>query len=483
MSGLTGIHTPARRLFLNGTAVLAGEAVARIATMAVALLVARRFGPEALGDYGFAIAVASILGSVPDFGLHLYTVREIARSPLEARRVFWKVHWVKLALTGLVVTFTLAFSVWIIPGGERAVLLGIFATRAVLHSFSQATMAVFRAFERMHYLAIQQLTNAAVVCAWITVSHFLAGGLPVVAAGLVAGQTAETLLGWSILRRWPQSFRVVWPCGAVKSLVLACLPIGVTAMLLSVSLRMDVLVLSRYVGGAELGQFSAAIWFVTAAFLGASLLTSVLFPKLARLLASPSPRGGNYVGSLLKNALWVGGLAGLAVWLSAPVLVRMMWGNEFVPAIVTLRSLTPALPLVFLNTILFYVFVASGRQVVCLVALSTGVLFGIAFSVPMSASYGAVGCALAGVARELVVNATYLLFLRRRSETRLPALAILRVVVVASLAAAIGAGVVRSLAPEAFWVAAWVIFMLVGTGWVLGLPRPSEWRRLGDDAI
>lgn len=476
-------RTPRRRLFVNGTAVFAGEAITRIATVSVALVVARRFGPGALGDYGYAVAVASILAIVPDFGLHLYTVREIARDPGRARQVFWRVHWLKFGLTGIVVAFALAFSLSGIASGERTLVFGILAARSVLQSFSQATMAVFRAFERMHHLAVQQFTNAIIVFAWLGASHFLPVSLPVLVAGLVLGQTAETVLGWMVLRRGKEDFRVIWSYGDLRAVVVACLPIGVTAVLLAVSLRMDVLVLSRYVGTDELGQFSAAIWFVTATFLGASLLTSVLFPKLARLLANPSRHGGDYVGSLLKNALWLGGLGGLVAWLSAPVLIRAMWGDEFVPAIDILRILSPALPLMFLNTILFYVFVAAGRQVVCLVTLGAGVLSGMALSVLMSASYGATGCALADVARELTITAAYLFFLRRRDETRLPALAMIKVVLGASVGAAVGAGVVRQLQPQGGWLAAWVILLLAANAWVLGLPKPGEWQLLTDDAI
>jgi hypothetical protein len=91
----------------------------------------------------------------------------------------------------------------------------------------------------------------------------------------------------------------------------ASFPFGVTAILLALNLRIDILVLSHYVSSRILGQFNAAAWFVVAMFLCASLLMSVLFPRLSRVLAEPGGLGSDYIRSLVKNVLMfaAGGLA------------------------------------------------------------------------------------------------------------------------------------------------------------------------------
>ena len=67
-----------RRLLVNGVSVFAGEAIARFATFILAIVIARRFGQAALGAYGYALALASVLVVVPDPGLNLFTVRELS---------------------------------------------------------------------------------------------------------------------------------------------------------------------------------------------------------------------------------------------------------------------------------------------------------------------------------------------------------------------------------------------------------------------
>src|SRR5690606_15532450 len=91
------------RFLLNGASIFVGEAAARVATSLMALVIARLYGPVALGDYGYALALASVLVIVPDFGLHLFTVRSLARSHRSFGEVFWDVHRLKLALSMVVV--------------------------------------------------------------------------------------------------------------------------------------------------------------------------------------------------------------------------------------------------------------------------------------------------------------------------------------------------------------------------------------------
>src|SRR5262249_51646012 len=156
--------------------------------------------------------------------------------------------------------------------------------------------------------------NSAIVVVWTGATLAASASLPIVVAGLAAGQLAETLLGWYILRRVaPHPGRTSWDGRAVASIAAASFPFGITAILLALNLRIDILVLNHYASSRILGQFNSAVWFVISMFLGASLLMSVLFPKLSRVLGEHSELAGDYVRSLLKNALVAAALGSLVI--------------------------------------------------------------------------------------------------------------------------------------------------------------------------
>src|SRR5437870_12697077 len=92
-----------RRILINSASIFAGEAIVRFATFLMAVVIARRFGSAALGEYGYALALASVLRVVPDPGLHLLVVGELAADKRLLQAAFWGVHWLKLLLLAFVV--------------------------------------------------------------------------------------------------------------------------------------------------------------------------------------------------------------------------------------------------------------------------------------------------------------------------------------------------------------------------------------------
>jgi O-antigen/teichoic acid export membrane protein len=473
-----------RRLLINSTAIFGGEAIARLSTALMAMVVARFYGMDALGNYGYALALASVLLLVPDFGLHLFAMRELSSSPQQLPEVFWNVHWMKLGLTGAVSVFALCFGIWGIANRERRVVFYILVIRVLLQSFSHAAMAVFKALERMHYIAFQQSVNSTVVVVWVAASLIFGAALPVMAAGLVVGQLAETLMGWSILRRLVAASRWMrWDRTAIVRIAAASFPFGLTAILLALNLRIDILVLSHYVSSRILGQFNAAVWFVVAMFLGASLLMSVLFPRLSRVLAVRSGPGSDYIRSLVKNVLMFAAVGSLLVWIAAPGLIRLFFGPDFSPAASILRILAPALPLVFLNTIFFYVFAAARRRFVCLGTLSLGIGIGTLLSVYLASRYGATGAATADVVREFVMSGVYLCFLIQGDHARLAGIALLKVFAGATALLVLTVQFAGTFHIRFMWLAAWMFFVLMGTLMTLGFPNIREWHLLTDDRL
>src|SRR4029079_6125594 len=86
-----------------------------------------------------------------------------------------------------------------------------------------------------------------------------------------------------------------------------------------------------------------------------------------------------------------------------------------------------ALPLVFLNTIFFYIFAAARRRFVCLGTLSFGIGLGALLSIYLSSRYGGTGAATADIAREFAMSGLYLCFLIQGNHARFAGVALLKV--------------------------------------------------------
>jgi O-antigen/teichoic acid export membrane protein len=473
-----------RRTVANSVAIFGGEALARASTFAMAVIIARRFGPVALGQYGYALALTSILLLVPDLGLQVFAIRELAADRGRLRTVFWSLHWLKLPLAALTLILAVTFGTWGIQDGGMRLLFYVLTARILLQTFSQVYMAVFKAFERMHYVALQQAVNALLLAAWAGLFLGLHAGLGVVVFALVAGQTAETWMGWRLVRtNFSPGGPFRWDTRFLGGLLLAALPIGITAILQALNLRIDILILGLFAADRELGNFQAAVWFPIATFLFATLLMTVLFPKLSRLLHPLSPRGREYLDSLLKTGVLLATLGSLTVWLAAPHLLRWCFGGELEKATGTLRILAASLPFVFLNTAAFYIFVAAERRMVYMGILILGVGLGALLNFSLARRYGAAGSALADLAREFTLSVTYLYYLTRESYARSAGKALLKVFLGAAGLMALQAFLLGPLRSGGGWPATWDLLMLAGTLLFLGWPCPREWLLLADDTL
>ncbi len=76
-------------------AIFGGEEVSGLASLGMVVLVAWRFGPVALGQCAYALALASVLLIIPDFGLNLLATRDLAAESEQPRRISWSLHWIK----------------------------------------------------------------------------------------------------------------------------------------------------------------------------------------------------------------------------------------------------------------------------------------------------------------------------------------------------------------------------------------------------
>ena len=469
------VESGLRKTLINSTALFGGETVSRLGGWLMAFIVAHRFGAAGLGQYAYAVAVTSVLLMFPDFGLHLAAIRDLSARPEKLRTTFWTLHWIKLPLVGALVSGVLVFGGVALRDEGRRALLYVLLARAVLMTFSQAYMAVFKAFERMHYIGLLQLANAVVVLISVVAAWQLQASLSSTVGCLVAGQAVETCGGWAVARsRFNTGKAYGCDSALVRNLLIAAAPIGVTIILQALNLRLDLLILSVFASNAELGRLQAADSFLLAAFLGASLSLGVVFPKMCRLLSRGSEEASLYVGNLLKHGTLLLAVVALAVSLGAPGLLRVLCGRELASAADVLRLLAPAIPLMFINTLLVYVFFAAHLRSVYVGTLGLSILLTTVLCFWLVPKYGAAGAALADLIRESVVAAVFLGHLQHHGLAYGATRALLKVCPAVAVLAVLLAVIAPAAGSWPMWTAACTALLFGGTLLLAGLPNRAE---------
>jgi O-antigen/teichoic acid export membrane protein len=394
-----------RRIASNTVARSVGEVVAKLASIAFYVVMARELGSSDFGSFIFGISLSSIVLVGAGFGMDQYLTREVAADRSLVDRLYSNILTLKGAMV-VVLLGVLAGIVLIGPySGETRLAVVLVGLGVGIEMLSLAPQAVVQGYERMHLVAVG-LVVQRMVTAIVGIAILLAGG-GLIAASLVfvAGSVVGYLVSDLLMR-----LRVVRPRFALDrsqwiELLKASAPIGASALFFTVLLRLDAALISFLTDGdqAQVGYYGAAYRLVDATmFIGLSVSAAML-PWLARqrrrdahLVVRGSVLGLNLLSSLLMPI-------GAAYIVFAPDLIEILYGPDFDEAVLPLRLLGVMTVLYGINWYASSLLIARNRPGAfargIAVVLAANVIVNL-FVIP---PYGAAGAAAVAAGSGLVL--------------------------------------------------------------------------------
>lgn len=302
------------------------------------VLFARMLGTEALGRLAFVMAFVTIAGNIADFGTNSALAKDLAE-----HRDRDPAHWfgnfllIRVLLAGL--TIALCAAVGLLIGGELlpALLLGSLATPFMAARFFDS---LFQIFGRPHYSVITALV-LGVTQIGLCAGALLAGaGLLGYVAAFTACQVLYFVLALSLSGRLVKP-RLAWHGEHTRALFRIATPMGVSALLMTVSSRADVFMLSYWRSSEEVGLYNAAYRLLDLGIALAVTVSLPLVPILTRSLRQDREATrslcveimGFVLAALLPVAIVASSLAGDLLTLlygprfaaAAPVLATFAW--------------------------------------------------------------------------------------------------------------------------------------------------------------
>ena len=339
--------SPTLRRLVPNTGWLVADRLGRMAvSLVVSAWVARYLGPDSFGRYNFALAWVAIFTAFTTFGLERIAVRELVKSPEQARTILGSAFTLRLA--GGVICFAGATASLALlrPGDAEmlsmvAILSGVYVLQAfdVIDYWNQArvraratVMAMSVGFLMASIARVVLIVMKAPVIAftWPWWAEIGAGSL-----GLAIGyQLREgSLLDWRVAR------------DRITQLLRDGFPLMLSGLMVMIYSRIDQVMLGQMATAHELGIYAAAVKLVEAWYFLPSAIAASAFPsvvaarqiseevfeyrmqKLYDLMARLS-----YVICIpvsLGAVLWTRLIFGDAYAASAPMLALLIWSLVF----------------------------------------------------------------------------------------------------------------------------------------------------------
>ena len=337
MEGEPAAEQPERRVARNVLVRSVAEVVAKAASLAFFVVLARELGTEGYGEFMFALALTGALLLAAGFGTDELIAREAAREHAHAPRYLADVATLKTATAAglLIVALAIVFAGDYSADARLATLLvGI---GVALEVIAKSWQSIFQAYERLDLASacviLQRCVTAAVGIVILLAGGGLVGAAAVFAAGSLLGLAAaefgvRRILG--VRRARPSLAR------GLRLLKLG-VPIGVAGLLFTLLLRVDVMMLSFLGSNAEVGIYSAAFRLVEGCQFLSWIFGGAMLPWLARGSGAASLRRGFMLGLKFEAAMLVP-IALVFTCFAGPI-IDLLYGAEFAGSVLPLQLL------------------------------------------------------------------------------------------------------------------------------------------------
>lgn len=407
----------ATRIVSNTTVQVAGSAVNTLLGLVIAGSLSRHLGVAGYGEYALVFVYLSFAGIVSSLGVDVILVREMsAGAPDDDERIS------RLLSSAIVMKLGLALGAVALLATGLAVTgaSGGFATAVLIASITlvagafDSIAAVFRMRLAMTSLVVASAISQAVHLVLVLAVVFWPGGLVAVVTVYVVA-IAVRLTGQWLMSRRVLRFRFRHDPAVLRRLLREAAPFGLAAGLWMIYYRIDAVMLEWMHGLEAVAMYSVAYKFVDLVLQLSGMCMISLYPLLSQRSATDLAELRRFSQKALDYLAMLGAVVSVGLFVAAPLVVPLVFGAAFEPAVTTLRILAPIGLLLFCNNLFGHLFAAlrvTGRTLIAfrLVAVAANV----ALNLLLIPRWGADGAAAATVISEAFALVVAPLVLARR---------------------------------------------------------------------
>jgi O-antigen/teichoic acid export membrane protein len=480
-----------RKTLVRNIALLFGSQAASWSFALVwTLVVPRLLGPAVMGQLVIAWAITGVVGTIVGLGVTTLVTKDVARRPENASALVGAALWTRIVVIAPAVMLVLIY-VFVVGFDNTQTLVILIASGVmVVNLFGGVLIAALTGLEKMQYVAYNRLFTAG-LGAILGIALVLAGfrAIGVVALTLFLSATLLYLsFHWS--RR---HFRVTLTPNLplIRRLIVDGLPLWIGAMVFSVYLAIDSIILGALAPATVVGWYGVPTQMFSAILVVPAIIINAWFPRLSKAFVDGQANLHEEARPVIEVLLVIAipASAGLAA-VSGP-LIHALYGSRFDPAAPVLFVLAVTVLPTFLNIAAYYVLLAADRQMTWIKVIAVTAVINPVLNLILIPYFqhrtgnGALGAAISLLATEVLqaAAAVWLLrwmglsVLRRPARALLAAAAMTLLVVVAG---PLGLLVQIAIGIGSFAVLGIVLRLLSDSEWAFfGSLAPRQLRRFG----
>jgi len=381
-----------------------------IVALFVGVYVARYLGPGRFGLLNYAVSFVGLFMAFASLGLDSIMVRELIKTPDRRDELLGTAFWLKaggavLLWAGIAVAVPFTDN-----DAQTNILIAIIAFGVIFQAFNVIDFN-FQAEVKSRYVVYAQLTSLVIfsivrlVLVWLSAPLvwfacvFLLDAV-VLAVGMITMYLKNTGKVWYWKWRWQTA----------KVLLKDSWPLILSGMVISIYMKIDQVMIKEMLGAEQVGHYAAAVRLSEAWYFVPMAITSSVFPAIINAKKQSEALYYQRLQKLYDLMVWLAIAIALPTTFLAPWVIRVLYGEAFMPAAGVLSIHIWAGVFVFLG-------VACGKWFICENYIKKNfyrALFGMIINVVLNLIliplYGIYGAAVATLLGQMAANLIYDIF-------------------------------------------------------------------------
>ena len=398
-----------KRYFANTSWLMGHRVLSMVVALFVGVYVARYLGPERFGLLSYAGSFVGLFMALATLGLDDIMVRELVKTPKRRDELVGTAFCLKAGGAILMWIGIAAAVPFTHNDTQTNILIAIIALAAIFQAFNVIDLN-YQAEVKSKYVVYAQLVS--LVVSSITKLIFIWIAAPLVwfacvflldAVVRAVGLTAMYLKNSGNVWHWK------WQWQAAKALLRDSWPLILSGMVISIYMKIDQVMIKEMLGAEQVGHYAAAVRLSEAWYFVPMTLTSSVFPAIINAKKQSEELYYQRLQKLYDLMVWLAVAIALPTTFLAPWVIRVLYGEAFLPAAGVLSIHIWAGVFVFLGVAVGKWFLSENLQFIAMICATIGAMINVLLNFILGEKYGIVGYAYATLISYVFVNYIILL--------------------------------------------------------------------------
>ena len=333
MKAVIDIKSPGfRRYFANTSWLMGHRILSMIVALFVGVYVARYLGPERFGLLSYAGSFVGLFTALATLGLDGIMVRELVKTPDRRDELLGTAFWLKAGGAILMWIGIAAAIPFTNNDTQTNILIVIIAFGVIFQAFNvidfnyQAEVkSKFVVYVHLVQLVVSSI--AKLVLIWISAPLvWFACVFLLDAVVLAVGMTVMYLKNTGKVWYWK------WRWQTAKILLKDSWPLILSGMVISIYMKIDQVMIKEMLGAEQVGHYAAAVRLSEAWYFIPMAITSSVFPAIINAKKQSEALYYQRLQKLYDLMVWLAVAIALPTTFLAPWVIRVLYGEAFLPA-------------------------------------------------------------------------------------------------------------------------------------------------------